>query len=327
LSLGASALAQTTPAISPAPAFADEALTSLPRDGWLTNGDDYYNRRYSPLTSINRDNVGDLKAVWRTRLGGSGLGPRYSGEAQPIVYEGVVSIATGADDVAEVGKTGWVYILDRATGEPLHGIEETPVPQEPRQFTSPTRPIPIGEWIGPGSIDIPVEGFELAHEGQVYTPFWTEPVLPRSVGANRPPSAYDPRTQTLFVCGNDRTFFYSVDTDAADEPTSGTNYMAGSFGTAELPPFGLLTAMDMKTNTVVWQQRWASRCFSGIAATGSDLIFVGRNDGLLTALDSTNGSACGNFKPAPATGSSVPYRPRWRQPNQQSPLTRDRPLM
>jgi alcohol dehydrogenase (cytochrome c) len=121
-------------------------------------------------------------------------------------------------------------------------------------------------------------------------------VLARRVGANWPPSAYDPRTQTLFVCGNDRTFFYSVDADATDEPTSGTNYMAGSFGTAELPPLGLLTAMDMKTNTVVWQQRWANRCFSGIAATGGDLIFVGRNDGRLTALDSTNGMRLWEFQ-------------------------------
>ena len=523
LSFSASALAQSNVPIAPAPDFVPEVMTSLPREGWPTNGGDYYNRRYSPLTTINRDNVGQLKAVWRTRLGGSGLGPRYSGEAQPIVYEGVIYVVTGANDVfaigvetgeilweyeaqldpeistvccgwtsrgvalgdgkifagqldgrlvaldqttgevawsvqaerweegytitsaplyydglvitgfagaefatrgrvkafdaddgelvwtfytipgpgepghdtwpddndvwmhgggsvwqtpavdpdldmiyfstgnpgpdlngavrrgdnlytasivavdahtgeyrwhfqqvhhdlwdfdssnpvvlfdipmdgelrravAEVGKTGWVYILDRVTGEPLIGIEETPVPQEPRQFTSPTQPIPVGQPIGPRTIDIPVEGYELTNEGHVYTPFWTEPVLAKRVGANWPPSAYDPRTQTLFVCGNERTFFYSVDAEATDDPAEGTNYMAGSFGTAELPPFGLLTAMDMNTNTVVWQQRWANRCFSGIAATAGDLIFVGRNDGRLTALDSTNGMRLWEFQ-------------------------------
>ncbi len=31
--------------------------------------------------------------------------------------------------IAEAGKTGWVYILDRVTGEPIIGIEEKPVPQ------------------------------------------------------------------------------------------------------------------------------------------------------------------------------------------------------
>ncbi|MGY8795455.1 MAG: outer membrane protein assembly factor BamB family protein, partial [Woeseiales bacterium] len=42
------------------------------------------------------------------------------------------------------GKTGWVYILDRETGEPIVGIEELPVPQEPRQATAATQPHPIG---------------------------------------------------------------------------------------------------------------------------------------------------------------------------------------
>ena len=43
---------------------------------------------------------------------------------------------------AEASKTGWVYILDRVTGEPLIGIEEKPVPQShARQLRrpSPTR--------------------------------------------------------------------------------------------------------------------------------------------------------------------------------------------
>ena len=38
--------------------------------------------------------------------------------------------------LAQVGKTGFTYLLDRATGEPLIGIEERPVPQEPRQATA-----------------------------------------------------------------------------------------------------------------------------------------------------------------------------------------------
>ena len=38
--------------------------------------------------------------------------------------------------LAEPSKTGWVYILDRVTGRPLIGIDEKPVPQEPRQATA-----------------------------------------------------------------------------------------------------------------------------------------------------------------------------------------------
>lgn len=506
-----------------APAFAPGALTALPREGWPTNGGDLYNRRFSPLAQIDRENVGGLRAVWRTHLDGSGIGPQYSGEAQPIVYEGVMYVVTGADDVfalavgtgeilwsyradldpsistvccgwtsrgvglgdgkifvgqldgrlvaldqrtgvvawsvqaeswqdgftitsaplyfdglvitgfagaefatrgrvrafdadsgepvwtfytipgpgepghdtwpadseawmhgggtvwqtpavdpdlgliyfstgnpgpdlngavragdnlytasivaveartgryrwhfqqvhhdlwdfdssnpvvlfdveidgterkavAETSKTGWVYILDRVTGEPLLGIEETPVPQEPRQATAATQPIPVGEPVGPRTVEMPVEGYELTGDGHVFSAFWTEPVLARRVGANWPPSAYDPTMTTLYVCGNDRTFFYSVDPTVSASPDVGTNYMGGSFGTAELPPFGLLTAMDMKTNTVVWQQRWASRCFSGVTATAGGLIFVGRNDGRFTALDSRNGNKLWEFQ-------------------------------
>ena len=45
--------------------------------------------------------------MWRTRLDGSGVGPHYSGEAQPIVVDGVVYVATGANDV---------FAIDVATG-------------------------------------------------------------------------------------------------------------------------------------------------------------------------------------------------------------------
>ena len=85
--------------ITPAPAFGPADLTVFPTTGWLTNGGDLFNRRYSPLAQINRDNVAQLKAVWRTRLNDSGTGVKYSGEAQPIVHDGVIYVITGADDV------------------------------------------------------------------------------------------------------------------------------------------------------------------------------------------------------------------------------------
>jgi glucose dehydrogenase len=80
-------------------AFSPKALTAPPRAGWPTNGGNLRNQRYSPLESINRTNVGELKGVWRTHLNGSGVAPQYSGEAQPIVHDGVIYVITGADDV------------------------------------------------------------------------------------------------------------------------------------------------------------------------------------------------------------------------------------
>ncbi len=99
--------------IPEAPAFSSDTLNALPTDGWLTNGGNLANQRYSPLTQITQENVGDLKAVWRTHLDASGSGPRYSGEASPIVHEGVVYIPTGEDDVfalsVETGEIVWKY--------------------------------------------------------------------------------------------------------------------------------------------------------------------------------------------------------------------------
>ena len=85
--------------IDPSPAFSTERLASLPRQDWITNGGNVYNQRYSPLDQINRDNVAQLKGSVRARLNGSGLDNKYSGEAQPLIYDGVVYIVTGADDV------------------------------------------------------------------------------------------------------------------------------------------------------------------------------------------------------------------------------------
>ena len=47
--------------------------------------------------------------------------------------------------LALAGKTGYMYILNRETGEPVFGIEETPVPSSnvPSEQSSPTQPIPI----------------------------------------------------------------------------------------------------------------------------------------------------------------------------------------
>src|SRR5262249_15503539 len=84
----AAADAPSGKAIKPAPAFTKQQLTALPKDAWITNGGNIFNQRYSPLTEINRDTVKNLKAEWRIHLN-SGNGPQHSGQAQPIVYDGV----------------------------------------------------------------------------------------------------------------------------------------------------------------------------------------------------------------------------------------------
>jgi quinoprotein glucose dehydrogenase len=47
--------------------------------------------------------------------------------------------------LASIGKTGYMFILNRVTGEPIFGVEERPVPQGdvPGEWYSPTQPFPI----------------------------------------------------------------------------------------------------------------------------------------------------------------------------------------
>ena len=108
--------------------------------------------------------------------------------------------------IVEVGKTGWAYILDRETGEPIVGIDERPVPQEPRQATAATQPFPRGDAVVPQRVEIAPEGFELVNDGRIFTPFVGEdPTIVKPGiwgGANWPPSSYDPRAQHLFVCAS-----------------------------------------------------------------------------------------------------------------------------
>ena len=93
--------------------FSPAALVPPPGDGWRTNGGNIYNQRYSPLAAIDRGNVAQLKGVWRVRLNGSGLAPQYSGEAQPLVHDGVIYLVTGANDVfalsVETGAILWQH--------------------------------------------------------------------------------------------------------------------------------------------------------------------------------------------------------------------------
>src|SRR5205814_1594156 len=95
------------------PAFSSEELSALPTVGWLKNGGNLFNQNYSPLKTINRETVAGLKGVWRTHLDGSGTKAEYSGEAQPVVYAGVIFIVTGTDDVfalsVKSGEILWKY--------------------------------------------------------------------------------------------------------------------------------------------------------------------------------------------------------------------------
>ena len=68
----------------------------------------------------------------------------YDLPAQPGLYS-VWRNGKHHDVVAQVTKTGLVFVLDRDTGKPFLPIEERPVPQSAvtGEYLSPTQPFPV----------------------------------------------------------------------------------------------------------------------------------------------------------------------------------------
>ena len=224
-------------------------------------------------------------------------------------YKGVMHKA-----LAEVSKTGWAYILDRRTGKPLLGIVEKPVPQEPRQRTAATQPYPVGDAVVPQQIDIVPEdarrlpgSSQIPNDGRIFTPFWTEPTMmkPGTMGgANWPPSAYDPDSNVLYVCATDRISNFVVRLPL-EAPGPNKVYMGGNFTQSSVHDGGILAALDVRTNRLVWRQEWREICYSGAVVTGGGLLFVGRADGRLMALDKRTGTKLWEFQTDAGVNTTV----------------------
>ncbi len=211
----------------------------------------------------------------------------------PVVLFDVEIDGVERKGLAQAGKTGWVYILDRTTGEPLIGIEERAVPQEPRQATAATQPFPIGDAFVPLSMEVAPEGFELVNRGGVFTPYWTTTSWRSRASAaartGRRAQSTSKQATSMSARPMARAHF-GPGKSATALPPAGEFYIGGNFGTNPMPLFGVFAALDLQTNKLVWQQHWPERCLSGSVTTAGGLVFVGRNDGRLTALDSATGA-------------------------------------
>jgi len=219
----------------------------------------------------------------------------------PVILMDVNAGGRTRKAIAEVGKTGWAYILDRETGKPLIGIDEKPVPQEPRQKTAATQPFPRGEAIVPQLIEIAPEGHALVNDGRIFTPFvGKDPTIVAPGiwgGASWPPSSYDPVQQRMFVCASSVINGFTGGGDSKFvTPTDGVAYLGGATTFTRVARTGIIAALDVTTNTLAWRYQWPEQCYSGTLATAGGLLFVGRSDGRLMALDSANGKQLWEFQ-------------------------------
>ncbi|MEQ2528406.1 PQQ-binding-like beta-propeller repeat protein [Bacillaceae bacterium CLA-AA-H227] len=209
--------------------------------------------------------------------------------------------------LAQAGKTGWVYILDRTNGEPLVGIEEVPVPQDERQKTAATQPFPKGDSFVPQVVTAEEVAKEVPnYKGKIATamfePFWDEPLLTKPAaagGANWPPAAYNPDTGYMYVLATDQYMAFSrMELEEYDEASieEGKMYIGSLIAPVEdAPRRGTVTAIDVTTNKIAWQQVWEDSAYSGALTTKGGLLFVGHNDGRFIAYDAKTGEQVWEF--------------------------------
>ena len=126
--------------------------------------------------------------------------------------------------VAQPSKLGWLYVLDRATGEPVWPIDEKPVPQSevPGEKTSPTQPHPtkppayarnymrVPEDVIDFTPELRQQALDILKLYKYAPSPFNPPILGNANGpllgaigpgtaTNWPGSAYDPETHTVFA--------------------------------------------------------------------------------------------------------------------------------
>jgi glucose dehydrogenase len=190
------------------------------------------------------------------------------------------------------GKTGYLYLLDRTNGKPLIGIEERPVPQNPRMKTAKTQPYPIGDPFVPMCAE-PLGTYE---RGCLFSAYDEKPTLvgPGTAGGTTwAPMTFSPKTGLAYVPG---TIFDSVFKLGAEG--EGRSLQSTTFHPPGARRAGTLTAIDPTTNKIVWQKqtKYMMGGGSGLLSTAGGLLFHGQPDGNFVAYDIKNGEELWRFQ-------------------------------
>ena len=238
----------------------------------------------------------------------------YDAPSPTILFDAKVN-GKDVHGIGEAEKTGWLYLLNRETGKPLFPTPEKPVPQEPKQKTWPTQPIP--QYAPYVSHRISQEQYaqivKLARKSaghdvkvikatEMYTPYWKTMVaftLGPQGGTNWQPSSYNPNTHMFYVCAQEGVTGNTADTekpakqkDVAPQALGSTLTLGGGFGANT----GSFTAIDATTGKIVWQKRWVESCYAGSTTTAGNVVFIGRSDGRLQAYNATSGRLLWSFQ-------------------------------
>jgi quinoprotein glucose dehydrogenase len=238
-------------------------------------GDNLFSNSLVALDAATGERVWHFQMVHHDLWEYDTVGPPTLGE---IVVDGRRIRA-----VMQPSKTGFLYVFDRATGEPVWPIEERPVPQStvPGEYTSPTQPFPTkpAPFARHGLtvddfIDFPeVRDRALAiADSFVIGPIFTPPsvvsdepggkkgtlMVPGSWGSgNWNTGAFDPETGLYYAYSHTvpRVYRLVEATDPDSEmaywsPEREAPYVDGL--PLPKPPWGRITAIDMNSGEHAW---------------------------------------------------------------------------
>ena len=205
--------------------------------------------------------------------------------------------------IAAMRTDGYLFLFDRATGKPLGRIEERRVPQDAFQKTAATQPYPVGaDHVLPDCDDWKKQtlprGFEL---GCFFTPASVQKpnLLAPVYGMRATPMAFDPQTQFFYVTGGAGLQWFR----RAEDPDFFSLSFNGRVPRLNQLGYGVLAAVDSRTNKIVWQKEFRGGRPSGALATAGGLVFQMVGDGNLQAYDAANGSLLWQFQTGATNGS------------------------
>jgi alcohol dehydrogenase (cytochrome c) len=159
------------------------------------------------------------------------------------------------------GKTGHVYVHDRATGE-LIRFSEAMIPQE-NMWVLPTKE---GKRMLPGA----------------------------NGGVEWSPMAFNPKTRLAYAANLHQPMTYHV--EEAKYP-GGKLWLGGAFKV--IPgekQWGRLAAVNIDTGKMVWKVDTEQPLIGGVLATAGNLVFNGEGNGTFSAFDATNGKKLWSYQ-------------------------------
>ena len=181
--------------------------------------------------------------------------------------------------LAQVSKQGFVYVLDRISGEPVWPIEERAVPAStvPGERASPTQPFPTrlvpfalqgisADTLIDFTAELTAQAFELIDDldyGGLYTP----PSLRGTInmpgwtgGAEWSGAAFDPQTSVFYIPAiNNPIVVQLIEQDPATTEfryvRQGITNISGPLGLPlTKPPYGKISAIDLNSGDYVWER-------------------------------------------------------------------------